>query len=505
MSLFLPPGQSTCFARTVAVGLVAVVGACTENPRETFTPPPNPTSPNTTDSTEPAVVVEAGTESTDTTAPGDTDPMTDTDTEAGETTSSETGAERDADAPSEDPGSDEAGVPPEELPDAGLTETEPPEEPESTLEERVAEVCGARPVADVPFTRRALREAAADCAVWHYCWFDVAASDLNERVQTYADAPGDTTLSEAQEAWRAAMEVWSHAELFQFGPSGSRSEAAGKDMYEGQGIRERIYAWPTTSRCRVEEQVISQNYATRGIDTALVSARGLFGLEVLLFNSDPGTECGLATATAQTWATLSVAELTARKQDYAVALSDDVATKAQDLQNVWSDGFRQTWVSAGGSYPSEQEVMQVMAWSLVYVEREVKDWKVGIPAGHTQTHPVSHPETPFARVGTEAVRANLRGFRSLFQGCGADGEGVGFDDWLSEAGHAPLADEMIAAWQGAQAAADGLAPLHQLEVAELDAFYQQLRVLTTLLKNEFFGAGSPLNLKLPGGVEGDTD
>jgi hypothetical protein len=32
-----------------------------------------------------------------------------------------------------------------------------------------------------------------------------------------------------------------------------------------------------------------------------------------------------------------------------------------------------------------------------------------------------------------------------------------------------------------------------------------LRELTSLLKGDVFGAGSPLNLKTPASVEGDTD
>jgi uncharacterized protein len=130
---------------------------------------------------------------------------------------------------------------------------------------------------------------------------------------------------------------------------------------------------------------------------------------------------------------------------------------------------------------------------------------LGIPAGYTLTHPVSTPETPYAHVGAETIRANVQGFRSLFQGCGANGQGLGFDDWLIEAGHPELAQDMIAAWQGAAKAAEGFsAPLDEAS-PELEAFYQAVKALTSLLKSDLFGAGSPLNLKLPGGVEGDTD
>ncbi len=104
-----------------------------------------------------------------------------------------------------------------------------------------------------------------------------------------------------------------------------------------------------------------------------------------------------------------------------------------------------------------------------------------------------------------AIRANLRGFRGLFQGCGPNGEGLGFDDWLTEAGHGELADDIVKAWQHAEVVADATPALEQATPQEVEEFYQAVKALTDLLKNDLFGAGSPLGLTLPKGIEGDTD
>ena len=40
---------------------------------------------------------------------------------------------------------------------------------------------------------------------------------------------------------------------------------------------------------------------------------------------------------------------------------------------------------------------------------------------------------------------------------------------------------------------------------QFDALYTQLRVLSNLLKTNFFGSASPLNLKLPASAASDTD
>lgn len=367
--------------------------------------------------------------------------------------------------------------------------------------------CGPPPVTTAPFTKALLREAASDCAVHHYCRFRAAALKLEERVAAHAEEPTASTLEAARVAWRRAMGLWSRVETMQFGPVASRAQSAGKDAYQGLGIRERIYSWPLTARCRVEDQLASQAYQTQGFANVLVSSKGLFGLEYLLFYEGSDTACLPLTATGKAWPALGTDELARRKRAYAEAVARNVTIETEGLLALWRpDGgnFRQTFVSASG-YPSEQEALNVLAWALVYVEREVKDWKLGIPAGYTLMHPVSGPEAPFSGASTENLRENLHGFRSLFEGCGEDGEGVGFDDWLVEAGHGELADRIVAALAAARVAMEAAPRLEQATPAELEKLYRAVKALTDLLKSELFGPGSPLNLKLPEGVASDTD
>ncbi len=367
-------------------------------------------------------------------------------------------------------------------------------------------ICGAAPISAGAFTRSALRAAAADCADFHYCRFEEAATALADEAATYAEAPSQATLANTRAAFERAFDLWSLNELFQFGPLASAAESAGRDEYQGRGVREQIYSWPLVARCRVEEQVANQNYAS-GFDGVLVSGRGLFGLEYLLYYPGTDTLCASSSVAGKKWPTLSADDIASRKQAYATALADDLLGRIRDLRGAWSpegENFRATFVDASG-YPSDQEAMKVMAWSLMYLEREVKDWKLGVPAGYTAVSPVSVPEASFSGRATEALRGNLRGFRALFQGCGDDGEGLGFDDWLTEVGHGELAVDIVNAWQGAQAAADAYPAFGSATPDELEQLYRAVKALTDLLKADLFGAGSPLGLALPKGFEGDTD
>jgi predicted lipoprotein len=376
----------------------------------------------------------------------------------------------------------------------------------TVVEPDPGEECGPAPTATPTFTRAALREAAADCTIWQYCHVANATTALRDAVTALRDDSSDAARERAQQAWRSAMQRWSVAELFQFGPAGSRVESAGRDPVHGQGIRDFVYAWPVVGRCRVEEQIIGRGYE-KSWSQVQISGRGLFGLEYLLFYGGVDHGCSPNSATGKGWAALDEAGLASAKLAYADALANDVFEQVHGLREAWSpDGgnFRQTLIDATG-YENEQQALNVLAWSLLYIEKEVKDWKVGIPAGVTLTSPVSQAEGTFSLSASESIRENLRGFRALFQGCGEHGEGLGFDDWLNDVGQNQLATDMLSALDGAQAAADAFPPLHTATKPELEAFYQQLRALTSLLKADFFGAGSTLNLKLPAGVASDTD
>ncbi len=362
--------------------------------------------------------------------------------------------------------------------------------------------CGEPPDTTGSFSRKALLEASATCATYQFCNFAASALALRNSIDAYARDSSAEKREAAQDAWKGAMESWSVAELFQFGPLAAKTQ----DAVHGAGIRNLIYAWPNVSRCRVEEQVATEAYK-QDFSKVLINGRGLYAVEYGLFYEGKDTECAASSATGKAFPGFSAAELEKRKRNYALAASEDVLNQAWGLYNQFlpeEGNFTKTLRDASG-YENEQQALNIVAWALVYIEKEIKDWKLGIPAGYTAVAPVNGPESPFAKVAIENIRANLRGFRALFQGCGENGEGLGFDDWLRSVDHADFADEIIAAYENAQKVADEAKPLDSMSADELDKLYQAVRTLANLLKTEFFGAGSPINLKLPASVEGDTD
>lgn len=362
-------------------------------------------------------------------------------------------------------------------------------------------VCGDAPAATPAFSKAALLGAVADCAAWSACTFLGSASQLRAAVRAHVATPSDATLGDARSAWATAMSDWSRMELFQFGPVGSTVA----DPYHGRSLRSFVHPWPQASRCEIEKQVATKAWTTDGIDKVLPGARGLSAVEYLLYYPGADTACLPTSPTGQAWAALAPADHAAAKREYERATAENLVGIALEIRDVWlpeKEGFRAKLLAHEG-YGTEQEALNVVGWAMFYVEKEVKDLKLASRAGVQAAPPV--PETPFAQVEVENLRTNLRAFRSIFQGCGAGGAGLGFDDWLVSAGHAPLATDVLAALANAEATAAAFPPFEQASVAQFRALYDAVKPLSDLLKTNLFGSGSPLNLRLPASAASDTD
>lgn len=361
------------------------------------------------------------------------------------------------------------------------------------------------------FTKVALLEAAASCAVARYDHFEATMRELRGALQTLVDTRDAASLELSRQSWRSAIASWQQAELFRFGPMGRAGTPGALDL------RDNIYAWPLISRCKIEEQLVNQAYAAPSFSTSLINGRGLGAIEYLLFYEGTDNTCSsFSVINANgTWAALGADALAQRKAEYALAAAKDVLERATELTNAWAPSggdFRTQLVTAGrGSqvYASEQAALNAISDALFYLENEVKDDKIGKPVGLYECFTASCPEaieSQYARASTDHLRANVRGFRQLFQGCGEDNAGVGFDDWLSAVGAEEIATAMLHELGEAERAIDTLSPpLEQAIVTDIDqarAVHTALKRFTDILKTEFV---TVLNLDLPKGAEGDND
>lgn len=368
------------------------------------------------------------------------------------------------------------------------------------------EVCPYGPDPSLSFSKKNLLLSVGKCATVRACEFQAWSLKLAQESEGYAEDLEASALGKVRSTYLQALLSWSRSELFRFGPAAS----AANDMAGGQGLRDLIYSWPFVSRCRVEEQTFGKDYQTYGFDNLVkvpINSRGLFAVEYLAFYEGTDNACSQFSVTnaGDAWANTSSEDLQVLKAQYLQAVSLDVHHRANLLFDAWDPekGNYTQKLSEAEGYMSVQQALNIVAHALLYVEVEVKDYKVGHPAGLYADAPVERPELSFALGATDLLAQNLRGFEDVFVGC--DGEGLGFDDWLVEAGHGDLAADMIAALAGARSAVEEFPDLSQASQEELTELHAVIKVLTDLLKSEFFGQGSPLGLTLPTSVEGDTD
>lgn len=366
----------------------------------------------------------------------------------------------------------------------------------------------------VVFTRRALLEHLAGVILETYRVFAAEAADLEAAAAAWAAAPADETArAAAQDAWIAAMTTWQRAEVFQLGPAGLCCDVLG-----AQDIRDEIYSWPLVNACRVDQETAEGAFAD---PTAFAqeppNVRGLDTLEYLLFHDTFENDCApnASLNAAGTWAALSEADIREARANYAATVAADVRSHADRLRAAWEpDGgnFFGELANAGEAtvYDSVQAAFNALSDALFYVEKDVKDIKVAVPAGLSvdcdgETCPQS-VESPWARHSLAHVVANLEGMRLIYLG-GAPGEiALGFDDYLVAVGEPELSQEMTAAITAAIAAAEVLGPDMVAALTDdlqgVRDLHEALRAVADLLKTQFV---SVLDLELPQRAEGDND
>lgn len=367
-------------------------------------------------------------------------------------------------------------------------------------------------IPEQPFSKAAFLRQVADCAVARYRDFEARAIALDEAAQAHAAAPSPDSERALKNAWLAANASWQVAEIFRFGPAArSTDEDAG-----AQELRDQIYAWRFGGRCPLETALVDQLYASAAFASSLINNRGLGAAEYLLFYPGSDNQCPEYSAINKrgTWAALGASEIAARKRAYVAAISKDVLENTRKLLRAWDPSggnFSQqlTQPGSGSVYPNQQEALNVVWHGMFYVEKEVKDFKLGIPLGVSECVSGLCPEAleaRYAQVSTGNIRQNYLGFRRLFQGCGGNYTGLGFDDWLDAIGASELRARMLTALTEAQSAIDALEPPIEVSLTQhtdrVWAVYVALKQLTDLLKSEFV---TVLDLELPAGAGSDND
>ncbi len=353
--------------------------------------------------------------------------------------------------------------------------------------------------------RAAVVSALTSCVEGRISSFERAAAGLAQASASWVQV-GDAQRAAARTAFITAFDEWQALEQLQVGPAASSTQPGGADL------RDPIYAWPLFSACAVDEVIVAQGYAD--VPRLLVNRRGLAAVEALLWADGDATSCAATSAivTSGSWAALSSTERSARRRAYASAVAADVSARAQALGNAWRSAFGDSLRQAGPGrtpFTSPQAALNALSDGAFYVDSVMKDLKLAPALGLRECASPPCLDRLEARPSGRskaAIVANVAGLEELLLGCAAGG-GRGFDDLLGEVGAQSVATRLVQALgdvKGKLTAipGDDLAVALQQNAASVQALYDSIKALTTILKGDFVMV---LDVALPQALEGDND
>jgi predicted lipoprotein len=342
--------------------------------------------------------------------------------------------------------------------------------------------------------------------------FGAALQDLTQAVQAWALQPTDATaqaqaLNLAQSQWRISMAHWQSLEAFQIGPA-----ASGLTRVGGQDLRDELYSWPTVNPCRVDQKTADGTWADANFfEVNLVNATGLDAMEHLLFG-DLESVCPpqVNPLADGSWAAMGESGIVAARAGYALVLAQELEQVANTLISAWdplADDFsaQLTGKAEEPLFATNAEALDAVFQALFYLETQAKDRKLAHPIGQKECvadHCAEDLEGLPSGETLVMLRANLAGFDRLFSG----GDGIGFEELLTDLGHGDLSRnirDQSTAFQSSLASFEGslFEAITTGSEAPLDLL-EEFSSLTELIKQDMV---TVLHLMVPTEAAGDND
>ncbi len=346
-----------------------------------------------------------------------------------------------------------------------------------------------------------------ESAVSQYCISEQAFLDGSISEQERSD-----NKAAAQQAWRNAMGQWQKIEVMQIGP-----------LAVSNGLlRNKIYSWPTTNSCAVDQDVVFFNQGEINgtpydIRNRVVTRKGLDAAEYLLFVENLNHSCDMNTAPAG-WDALSDNERSIQRCEFVEEIAGDIITSTQELLNEWNgnSGYAQSLLNAanepGSDFDDVHQAVNRITDGLFYVDAVTKDAKLAIPSGIASNQCGQNPcpedvESVYANHSIENIRNNLLSLQTIFTGEVENTTSeIGFDDFLVDVGAETTATNINNAINNALNNLDSYeVSLSQTLVDDpnqVQLTHEQVKAITDQMKTDFI---NELVLNLPASSAGDND
>lgn len=356
--------------------------------------------------------------------------------------------------------------------------------------------------------------------------------DLNSHLELYCDAISNypvehykeetfqTQKSKLQHKWKKAMSIYHRLEAFKLGVLRNNAEELGLSFY----------AWPLQNSCRIDLEIAKNSGKNESeLGTKSFNLMGLGALETILFTKTGSHNCPSSPVFLTKWMSESAKTRHFDQCNYMKNVTKALLSSTKILSNKWDPKLENFTLSMVKGKSRAQKLLSLneLSNSLFYVEKIVKDLKVGTPSGILNCKLTSCPESSehlLSKMSIEAIISNLQGFYYAFNGIDPDTgfNGMGMDDYLTSQSHASIAHAMNNAITNAIKRFSvhvGKKSLYELSLEvskslcdasssenrtiEICALYQDLRGITNILKNDYILALR--DIEAPSQSQGDMD
>lgn len=319
------------------------------------------------------------------------------------------------------------------------------------------------------FDRNALLVNLADNIITPgYADLSSAALELNLRASAFSGEVSQENLEALRTAWYETLKSWQYVGMFDFGPAFNN------------GLLSAVNQYPIDT-LKVNDNISSGNYNLESSQNT--DATGLQALDYLLYGKAQSDADLLAYFYNHPEALIYLTDMTGLMESRISATNE-----------AWQGSYRDNFVEAGGT-DIGSALGQLINASIRYYERNLRDAKIGIPAGARTTSGAPLPgkaECLYSGIySREMLTRNVQAWQNLFNGTSREGlNGQGIEDYLNFLGTefepgTPLEEEINNRFDLVREKTEGLSPnLAEAVVTEqnqaLEVFEEMQRVVVLL-------------------------
>ena len=347
-----------------------------------------------------------------------------------------------------------------------------------------------------------------------YTKFAQLAVEQDTAINNYCDAltsqavDTESKQNSAKQSWRDAMAVWQIAEVMQIGPL----------VDNNNDLRNKIYSWPNTSACALDQEVVLAEQANYDINTRTSSRKGLDAIEYLLFNPNLNHSCTVFGTDPQGWNNRTDEDRTVARCGLAKMAAEDLVSNTQELLTAWNgtanvQGYADILKNAGQQdsiFSNAQDAVNDVSDAIFYIEKFTKDAKLATPLGVFANDCglvacAENVESRFAYQSLQNIISNIQGLNMIFLG-GETDAGIGFEDYLVDVGAtdtaAKMRGDLTEVIEFALSLQSSLTDLLLQDPDQVQEVHDQLKDVTDTMKTDFI---QRLALELPATSAGDND